>query len=101
MISRAKVMAFPFHDPLKGGPAYWRDVGSIDSLWLANLELIGVSPELCLYDADGPIWTYQEQLPPAKFVLDDDDPRGLAVHSLVAGGCIISGGTVRRSVALS
>lgn len=101
MISRAKVMAFPFHDPVKGGPAYWRDVGSIDSLWLANLELIGVSPELNLYDADWPIWTYQEQLPPAKFVFDDDDRRGMAVDSMVAGGCIISGAMVRHSVLFS
>ena len=101
MISRAKVMAFPFHDPVKGGPAYWRDVGSIDSLWLANLELIGVSPELNLYDADWPIWTYQEQLPPAKFVFDDDDRRGMAVDSMVAGGCIVSGAVVRHSVLFS
>ncbi|MDQ2075312.1 glucose-1-phosphate adenylyltransferase [Marinimicrobium sp. ABcell2] len=101
MISRARVMAFPFQDPVKGGPAYWRDVGTIDGLWLANLELIGVSPELNMYDSDWPIWTHQEQLPPAKFVFDDDDRRGMAVDSMVAGGCIISGAVVRHSVLFS
>jgi len=101
VIRRLRVMAFPFRDPVTKKPAYWRDVGTIDSLWKANLELIGVSPELNLYDADWPIWTYQEQLPPAKFVFDDDDRRGSAVDSMVAGGCIVSGARVRHSLLFS
>ncbi|MDH5376927.1 MAG: glucose-1-phosphate adenylyltransferase, partial [Gammaproteobacteria bacterium] len=85
----------------KGTHAYWRDVGTIDSFWEANLELIGVTPELNLYDDDWPIWTYQEQLPPAKFVFDDDDRRGMAVDSMVSGGCIISGAYIRHSLLFS
>ncbi len=80
---------------------YWRDVGTIDSFWEANIDLTKVTPELNLYDEEWPIWTPQEQLPPAKFVFDDDDRRGMAVDSLVAGGCIISGATVRRSLLFS
>lgn len=101
VIRRLRVMAFPFRNPVTQKPAYWRDVGTIDSLWKANLELIGVSPELNLYDANWPIWTYQEQLPPAKFVFDDDDRRGSAVDSMVAGGCIVSGARVRHSLLFS
>ncbi|RKZ85191.1 MAG: glucose-1-phosphate adenylyltransferase, partial [Gammaproteobacteria bacterium] len=82
-------------------PGYWRDVGTIDAFWSANLELIGVTPELNLYDDDWPIWTYQAQLPPAKFVFDDDERRGTAIDSMVSGGCIISGSTVRHSVLFS
>ena len=80
---------------------YWRDVGTIDAYWEANVDLVGVTPELNLYDADWPIWTHQEQLPPAKFVFDDDDRRGQALDSSVSGGCIISGATVRRSLLFS
>ncbi|MFO7527311.1 MAG: glucose-1-phosphate adenylyltransferase [Marinobacter sp.] len=101
VIRRLRVMAFPFRDPRQNGPAYWRDVGTIDSLWQANLELIGVSPELNLYDSNWPIWTYQEQLPPAKFVFDDENRRGTAVDSMVAGGCIVSGAMVRHSLLFS
>ncbi|MBS3803211.1 MAG: glucose-1-phosphate adenylyltransferase [Oleiphilaceae bacterium] len=100
-IERLNVMAFPFRDPIRGDGAYWRDVGTIDALWQANLELIGTSPELNLYDSDWPIWTYQEQLPPAKFVFDQDQRRGMAVDSMVAGGCIISGAVVRHSLLFS
>ncbi len=82
-------------------PAYWRDVGTIDAFWESNLELIGVVPELNLYDEEWPIWTYQEQLPPAKFVFDDDERRGMAVDSMVSGGCIISGSIVRHSLLFS
>jgi glucose-1-phosphate adenylyltransferase len=82
-------------------PAYWRDVGTIDAYWSANLDLTRTTPELDMYDRDWPIWTYQEQLPPAKFVFDDDGRRGMAVDSLVSGGCIISGTLVRRSVLFS
>lgn len=80
---------------------YWRDVGTVDAYWEANVDLVGVTPELNLYDADWPIWTHQEQLPPAKFVFDDDDRRGQALDSSVSGGCIISGATVRRSLLFS
>ncbi|WP_372965684.1 glucose-1-phosphate adenylyltransferase [Marinobacter sp.] len=101
VIERLRVCAFPFRDPVKHKPAYWRDVGTIDSLWLANLELIDISPELNLYDSRWPIWTYQEQLPPAKFVFDDENRRGTAVDSMVAGGCIVSGALVRHSLLFS
>ncbi|MBW7469866.1 glucose-1-phosphate adenylyltransferase [Marinobacter sp. M216] len=101
VIERLKVMAFPFRDPIQNKEAYWRDVGTVDALWQANLELIGVSPELNLYDSQWPIWTYQEQLPPAKFVFNDENRRGTAVDSMVAGGCIVSGATVSNSLLFS
>jgi glucose-1-phosphate adenylyltransferase len=101
VIKRRRVTAFPFRYDPSGRPAYWRDVGTVDAFWEANLELIGVSPELNLYDRDWPIWTYQEQVPPAKFVFDDDGRRGFSVDSMVAGGCIISGSTVRHSLLFS
>jgi glucose-1-phosphate adenylyltransferase len=76
-------------------------VGTVDAFWEANLELVEVTPELSLYDNSWPIWTYQEQLPPAKFVFDDEDRRGMAVDSMVSGGCIISGALVRHSLLFS
>ncbi|GAB4288112.1 MAG: glucose-1-phosphate adenylyltransferase [Thiohalomonadaceae bacterium] len=101
VIHNHRVYAYPFRDPVTGSQAYWRDVGTVDSYWAANMELIGVTPELNMYDNEWPIWTYQEQLPPAKFVFDDDDRRGQAVDSMVSGGCIISGGSVRHSLLFS
>jgi glucose-1-phosphate adenylyltransferase len=101
VINKYRVMAYSFQDPRSLRQAYWRDVGTIDAFWSANLELIGVTPELNLYDETWPIWTYQEQLPPAKFIFDDDDRRGMAVDSMVSGGCIISGATVRNSLLFS
>ncbi len=86
---------------MDGGVPYWRDVGTIDSYWEANMELTKVTPDLNMYDREWPIWTNQEQLPPAKFVFDDDARRGQAIDSLVSGGCIISGSTVRRSLLYS
>ena len=80
---------------------YWRDVGTVDAYWAASVDLTSVTPALDLYDYDWPIWTYQEQRPPAKFVFDDNERRGVAVDSLVSGGCVISGGTVRRSLLYS
>ena len=80
---------------------YWRDVGTVDAFYEANLALVKVEPELNLYDEAWPIWTHQEQLPPAKFVFDDDDRRGMAVDSLVSGGNVISGATIRRSLLFS
>jgi glucose-1-phosphate adenylyltransferase len=86
---------------INNGIPYWRDVGTVDAFWEANIALTRVLPELNLYATDWPIWTYQEQLPPAKFVFDDDDRRGTAIDSIVASGCIISGATVRRSLLFS
>jgi glucose-1-phosphate adenylyltransferase len=100
-IERRRVIAYPFREPDDDHRAYWRDVGTVDAFWEANLELIGVSPVLNLYDSSWPIWTYQEQDPPAKFVFDDDGRRGMAVDSMVAGGCIVSGSMVRHSLLFS
>jgi len=101
LINKYRVSSFPFRDTQGKQSAYWRDVGTIDAFWEANLELIGVLPELNLYDDKWPIWTYQEQLPPAKFIFDDDDRRGMALDSMVSGGCLISGATVRHSLLFS
>ncbi|MBI3345334.1 MAG: glucose-1-phosphate adenylyltransferase [Gammaproteobacteria bacterium] len=101
LINKYRVLAFPFRDHEAGKSAYWRDVGTVDAFWEANLELIGVTPELNLYDEDWPIWTYQAQLPPAKFVFDDEDRRGMAVDSMISGGCIVSGAVVRHSLLFS
>ena len=78
--------------------AYWRDVGTVDAYWEANLDLCDILPALDLYDNDWPIWTYGEVTPPAKFVHDEDGRRGMAVSSLVSGGCIVSGASLRRSL---
>ena len=96
-IEEAKAIAYPFLDEF-GKPAYWRDVGSLDSYWKANIELCDIKPELNLYRRDWPIWTYQSQSPPAKFAFDDEGRRGMAVDTLVAGGVIVSGASVRHSV---
>jgi len=100
-IKKYRVYAYPFTDETSGIQSYWRDVGTIDAFWEANQELISVTPELNLYDNEWPIWTHQEQLPPAKFIFDSDDRRGMAVDSMVSGGCIISGAHVRRSLLFS
>ena len=103
VIDKYNVYAYPFID-VEGKvqkEAYWRDVGTVDAFWQANQELIGVSPELNLYDDEWPIWTYQEQLPPAKFVFDDEERRGMAVDSMVSGGCIISGACIKHSLLFS
>jgi len=100
-IDKLRVFAYPFEDVRTKAQNYWRDVGTVDAYYEANMELVQVSPELNIYDEQWPIWTYQEQLPPAKFVFDDDGRRGAAVDSLVSGGCIISGALVRRSVLFS
>ena len=78
--------------------AYWRDVGTVDAYWQANIDLTDVVPALDLYDRSWPIWTYAELAAPAKFVHDVDGRRGMAVTSLVAGGCIVSGSSLRRSL---
>ena len=100
-INKYRVCAYPFTNAKTEIQAYWRDVGTVDAFWSANLELIGVTPELNLYDELWPIWTSQEQLPPAKFIFDDDERRGMAVDSMVSGGCIISGALVRHSLLFS
>lgn len=101
VINNHNVYTYPFRDVQSGKQAYWRDVGTVDAFWEANLELIGVTPELNLYDRVWPIWTYQEQLPPAKFVFDEDDRRGMAIDSMVSGGCIISGASIKHSLLFS
>ncbi|MCU7844737.1 MAG: glucose-1-phosphate adenylyltransferase [Candidatus Thiodiazotropha sp. (ex Monitilora ramsayi)] len=101
VIEKYRVQAYPFTDTTSGKQAYWRDVGTIDAFWASNIELIGVTPPLNLYDRSWPIWTYQEQLPPAKFVFDDDERRGMAVDSMVSGGCVISGAKVKDSLLFS
>jgi len=101
VIDRYAVHAYPFKRGPHGEPAYWRDVGTVDAYWDANIEMVSVTPVLNLYDSDWPILTYQEQLPPAKFVFDDESRRGMAVDSMVSGGCIISGALVRRSLLFS
>ena len=78
--------------------SYWRDVGTIDAYWEANIDLTDTLPELDLYDHEWPIWTYGEVTPPAKFVHDVDGRRGQAVSSLVSGGCIVSGGSIKRTL---
>ncbi len=100
-IEKHRVFAYPFHDVKTRAQSYWRDVGTIDAYFRANLELVYVHPELNLYDSDWPIWTYQEQLPPAKFVLDDSGRIGMATNSMVSGGCIVSGAYVRQSLLFS
>lgn len=100
-VPRDRVFAYSFRDMLTGEPAYWRDVGTLDMYWKSNMELLEVEPELDFYDHDWPLWTFQPQLPPAKFVFDDDNCRGVAVSSIVSGGCIIAGATVSCSVLFS
>ncbi len=101
VIDKYRVNAYPFLDLQSGEQSYWRDVGTLDAYWAANMELIGVHPDLNLYDNTWPIWTYQAQTPPAKFVFDDDDRRGQAVDSMISGGCIISGSSVKHSLVFS
>lgn len=98
IIKSHNVYAFPFREPDGGEQPYWRDVGTLDSFWQANMELVEPKPQLNMYDENWPIWTYQEQTAPAKFVHDDDDRRGMAVDSTVSGGAIISGSVVRKSL---
>jgi glucose-1-phosphate adenylyltransferase len=104
LVPRYRVFAQPFQDSCVGmndNRPYWRDVGTVDAYWEANIDLVHVTPDLNLYENDWPIWTFQEQLPPAKFVFDDEGRRGMAVDSLVSGGCIISGSSVKGSLVFS
>lgn len=97
-IKDSMAMAYAFRDEKTGLPAYWRDVGTLESYWRANMELCAVEPELNLYNRAWTIWTYQTQNPPAKFVFDEDGRRGEAIDSLISAGCILSGAKVKRSV---
>jgi glucose-1-phosphate adenylyltransferase len=103
-VAEGEAFAHPFSSSCIPNPPhtapYWRDVGTVDAFWAANLDLASPFPELDMYDRRWPIWTFQEQLPPAKFVNADDLP-GSASDSLVSGGCIVSGATITRSVLFS
>ncbi len=101
IINDYQVYAYPFRDPDSGKQAYWRDVGTLDAFWEANMELVSVTPQLNLYDTDWPILTLQSQAPPAKFVFDESDRRGAAVQSMVSGGCVVSGAEIRGSLLFS
>ncbi|MGB5335550.1 MAG: glucose-1-phosphate adenylyltransferase [Woeseiaceae bacterium] len=98
IIEDYRAYAYPLRDPETGEQAYWRDVGTLDAYWEANMELVSVTPQLNLYDKVWPIWTHQVQAPPAKFVWDAPGRRGEAIQSMVSGGCVISGSTVRNSL---
>jgi glucose-1-phosphate adenylyltransferase len=104
-VAEGRALAHPFsmsciRNP-NGAPPYWRDVGTIDAFWAANLDLASINPELDIYDTEWPIWTYQRQLPPAKFIPDHEGKHGLVVSTLVSGGCIVSGSHVANTVLFS
>jgi glucose-1-phosphate adenylyltransferase len=101
IIEDYRVYAYPFRDPETEQQAYWRDVGTLDAFWEANMELVSVTPQLNLYDQRWPIFTHQWQAPPAKFVHDDRDRRGAAIQSMVSGGCVVSGAEIRGSLLFS
>ncbi|MCP5126590.1 MAG: glucose-1-phosphate adenylyltransferase [Gammaproteobacteria bacterium] len=98
LLNHYRVVAYPFRDVQTKTQSYWRDVGTVDAFWETNMEMVDIDPDLNLYDQNWPIWTYQDQAPPAKFVFDDDGRRGMAVDSMVADGCIVSGGYVNHSL---
>ncbi|WP_199257533.1 glucose-1-phosphate adenylyltransferase [Paracoccus binzhouensis] len=101
IVKNGKAQAHRFADSCvrsDGDPVYWRDVGTVDAFWRANIDLTDFNPELNLWDRDWPIWTYSELVPPAKFIHDEPDRRGSAVSSLISGGCIISGSEIRESL---
>ena len=101
IVQNGKAIAHRFDDSCvraEGAPSYWRDVGTLDAFWEANIDLTDFTPELDLWDQDWPIWTYSESVPPAKFIHDEKDRRGMAISSMVSGGCIISGTVVRNSL---
>ena len=100
-IESLQVFAYPFTDVKTRAQNYWRDVGTVDAYYDANIELVHVAPELNLYDEEWPIWTYQQHVPSAKFILDEDGRRGMAINSIVSGACIISGAIVNQSLLFS
>jgi glucose-1-phosphate adenylyltransferase len=102
IVENGKAVAHRFSDSCvskdKESVPYWRDVGTVDAFWKANLDLTDFEPELDLYDREWPIWTYAEIVPPAKFIHNDTDRRGSATSSLISGGCVLSGSTVSNSL---
>ena len=100
-VAENTVFALPFREPRTGERAYWRDVGTLDTYWAANLELIGGTPALDLYDQHWPIRSYQAQLPAAKFVLDDGGVSASVTECMIANGCVVSSAEIRRSVLFS
>lgn len=101
IVKNGKAVAHRFDDSCvrsEGAPSYWRDVGTLDAFWEANIDLTDFTPELDLWDQQWPIWSYSEVAPPAKFIHDEKDRRGVAISSMVSGGCIISGTEVRNSL---
>ena len=104
-VAEGQALAHPFGmscvPRIEGTTPYWRDVGTIDAFWSANLDLAAITPELDIYDTEWPIWTYQQQLPPAKFVPDRDGRHGFTTNTIVSGGCIVSGSQVTNSVLFS
>jgi glucose-1-phosphate adenylyltransferase len=101
MIEEQRVYAFKFQDANKKAVQYWRDIGTLDAYWEANMDLVAVDPLFNLYDPEWPIRTYQGQFPPAKFVFSQDyqgGRMGVALDSIICGGCIVSGARVQNSV---
>jgi len=101
LVKTGRAMAHKFDDSCvrdEGAPAYWKDVGTVDAFWESNIDLTNFTPGLNLWDKSWPIWTYSESVPPAKFIHDERDRRGMAISSMISGGCIISGTEVRNSV---
>jgi len=98
MIGKDQIFAFDFAKGDQGGTGYWRDVGTLDAYFDANMDLISVTPQLNLYDPQWPILTYQAPYPPAKTVHAEKERMGTVVNSVISNGCIISGGTVKRSI---
>ena len=105
IVAEGRAVAQPFGESAvtssEAPQPYWRDVGTIDAYYEANIDLTAPAPKLDMYDLAWPVFTHQEQLPPAKFIFDEESRRGLAIDSLVSGGCIISGGQLRRSLLFS
>jgi len=98
MIEKDRIYAFDFREGDPGQEEYWRDVGTIDAYYEAKMDLVSVTPNLNLYDPHWPIFTYQPPSPPAKTVLEEEGRTGTALNSIISNGCIISGGSVKRSV---
>ena len=100
IVKTGKAMAHRYDESCvraEGAPVYWKDVGTVDAFWEAHIDLTDFTPDLNLWDKNWPIWTYSESVPPAKFIHNEKDRRGMAISSMISGGCIISGTEVRNS----
>ncbi|WP_375281386.1 glucose-1-phosphate adenylyltransferase [Pseudooctadecabacter sp.] len=100
IVKSGKAMAHRYDESCvrsEGAPVYWKDVGTVDAFWEAHIDLTDFTPDLNLWDKNWPIWTYSESVPPAKFIHNEKDRRGMAISSMISGGCIISGTEVRNS----